>query len=293
MVSQLVMPAKRKLRLGARRLALDMLSAAASIEGTTQRTLLRPRIHFVYLHDIPPGEESELRAFLSYLSRNHHFVSHAEAVKRLLNGPIDKPYVSFSFDDGFKSNVGAARVLEDFGTVGCFFIPPGFIDTKLGTAEAMRAFGFARGTCEPPMSWRDLEQLKSNGHEIANHTMNHKMLAGLSSQEVVDEINFGAERIRDVLGDCRHFAWPRGRFEHFNGDAASAVYESGHVSCSSAERGSHTVQHQADLRLLCIRRDHEMTSWPQRHRTYFVHRSSKRSNQAMNLFPESWSIAVE
>lgn len=281
---------KTRVRAGARSLALDTLSTWRSLSGKNAETLKRPRVYFPYLHDVPRHEEGAFGDFVSLLSDSHTFVSYSEAVDRVVNGPIDKPYVAFSFDDGFASNVSVARILEEHGTTGCFFIPPGFIDSRLPTIEAMKEFGFAEGTCEASMTWIDLEGMKARGHEIGNHTMNHRTLSAISDHEMADEISYGAERIREVLGECHHFAWPRGRFSHFSAAAARTVFETGHDSCASAERGSHIEPLDGDARLLCVRRDHIMTSWPLRHSKYFVGQGSEKGSALLNHWPNGWSV---
>ncbi len=271
-------------------MALDALSTWRSVSGRDREAFERPRVYFPYLHDVPEDEENAFRAFVEMLSDSHTFLSYSDAIDRVLNGPIDKPYVAFSFDDGFASNIAASRILEEYGATGCFFVPPGFIDSKLPTADAMREFGFSPGTCEEPMTWSDLEDMKSRGHEIGNHTLNHRTLSSISEEQASDEISRGADRIRGVLGECRHFAWPRGQFKHMTDIAARTVFETGHDSCASAERGAHVQPLHSDPQLLCVRRDHIMTSWPLRHDKYFIGRASETASGQSNAWPHGWSV---
>ncbi len=88
-----------------------------------------PRVHLPYLHTVPPHEEDSFRRLLTELRRDHTFISYSEAVERILTGDVDRPYLAFSFDDGFESNVRTARILEEFDTVGCFFVATRFIGT--------------------------------------------------------------------------------------------------------------------------------------------------------------------
>lgn len=281
---------KTRARAEARNLTLDALSTWRSVSGRDRKTFQRPRIYFPYLHKVPKGEEVRFRQFLEMLSESHEFLTYSEAVERVLHGPIDKPYVAFSFDDGFESNVSASRILEEYGARGCFFIPPGFIDKNLSATTAMNAFETSRGSLEGPMTWNDLEEMKSRGHEIGNHTMNHTTLSSISEHKASEEISDGAERIREILGECRHFAWPRGRFKHMTDMAVRTVFDTGHVSCASAVRGSHVQSLDDDARLLCIRRDHIMTSWPLRHNKYFVDVGSANASLSSNVWPDGWCI---
>ena len=57
----------------------------------------RARVQFLYIHHIFKDEENSFdELFLNY----HTFISHSEAVNRVINGHIDKPYISISSDDG-------------------------------------------------------------------------------------------------------------------------------------------------------------------------------------------------
>ena len=173
--------------------------------------MVRPRVALPYLHAVPPNEEDSFRRLVASLARDHHFIGYSEAMRRVREGDIDRPYISFSFDDGFASNVRSARILEEFGATGMFFVPTGFVGTKTVT-EARAYYGFSYGCDEPAMTWDDLETLKAGGHEIGNHTHGHRILSSLGVQEQHDEIGTAAEILRSRLGASDHFAWPYGRF---------------------------------------------------------------------------------
>jgi hypothetical protein len=246
-------------------------------------------VHLPYLHAVPESEEPAFRRLVAVLARDHELISYSEAARRITRGPIDRPAIAFSFDDGFASNVRIARILEEFGTTGMFFVPPGFVGTST-VADARRFYGFSVGVDEPAMTWDDLEKLKANGHEVGNHTWGHRVLSQISAAEVQDEIGRGAEELRRRLGSCDHFAWPRGRFFHFSEDAAAHVFATGHATCASAERGAHFTVHTGTRELLCLRRDHLMTNWPLRHCRFFLGRSGLRKDPAYGRWPVDWSV---
>lgn len=281
---------RRVVRRAARHGALDALSLQALLTGRTQRGIRQPRVHLPYLHAVPRAEEGVFRTFIAELARGHELIGYSEAVRRIQQGPIDRPAVAFSFDDGFASNVQTAKILEEFGTTGMFFVPPGFIGTPT-ISRAREFYGFSEGVDEPAMTWDDLERLKAAGHEIGNHTWGHRVLSSLSSDEMHDEIERGADELRRRLGECDHFAWPRGRFLHFSAAAATAVFASGHKSCASAERGAHCYVHHGPPELLCLRRDHIMTEWPIRHSRYFLGRAGRRQDTSVGSWPSGWQVA--
>jgi peptidoglycan/xylan/chitin deacetylase (PgdA/CDA1 family) len=238
---------------------------------------------------VPRHEEEDFRALIADLARDHELIGYSRAVNLIRHGPIERPTVALSFDDGFASNIRAAAILEEFGATGMFFVPPGFIGTP--TVRQAQAFYGSAVVNEPAMTWKDLEQLKERGHEIGNHTWGHRALTLISNEEMRDEIGRGADELRKRLGECDHFAWPLGRFAHFTAVAARTVFATGHSSCASAERGAHSVANADAPELLCLRRDHIMTEWPLRHCRYFIGRAGLR-NDTYGRWPDGWDVPL-
>jgi hypothetical protein len=199
-------------------------------------------IHFVYLHHVFSDEVAPFRELLGRLSREATFISHSEAVRRITSGAIDRAYVSISFDDGLLSCVDAARVLEDFGAQGCFFVCPAAVDHHHDYIWISR-WCHERLHKSPVkvMSWNDLEDLQRRGHEIGNHTMHHANLAETPIQSRNEQIFVAREQLVRRLGEVagRHFAWPYGEARHIDHAAIRAIRAAGHTSCSSAVRGVH------------------------------------------------------
>ncbi|SNC61738.1 Polysaccharide deacetylase [Kytococcus aerolatus] len=273
------------LRKVGRKATLDALSTKARLNGEIEEAWSLPRVHFLYLHAVPAQEMDSFRRLVQRVAATHRVVSHSEAVRLVQEGPIDHPIASFSFDDGFASNLQVGRILAEHGISGMFYIPTGFVDTS-STAAARRFFGFTRGCDEVAMTWGDLEELLTLGHEIGNHTVTHRTVAELTPAEATEEVYSAAELLRRRLGASEHFAWPNGRWEHFTSRAAKDVFAAGHVSAASATRGAHTVRHEGPPESLCIRREHLMTEWPDAHMDYFIARSARLSTVTDNRWPE-------
>jgi peptidoglycan/xylan/chitin deacetylase (PgdA/CDA1 family) len=282
---------RQRARNAARHGALDLLSTGWRVSARERRAVAAPRIHLPYLHAVPEHEEQRFRDLLDWLGRSHTFIGYPEAVDRVLTGRIDRPYVAFSFDDGFASNVRTARILEDYGTTGCFFVVTGFIGTRT-LPEAREFFGYANAIDEHAMTWDDVESLKARGHEIGNHTHTHRQISDLSVERAREEIGTAADMLRTRLGRVDHFAWPFGRFGHFTDEAARLVFAAGHVSCASAERGAHPSGPAPLPGTVCLRRDHLMTSWPLRHSRYFLAHSAAAARPGQQGWPASWEVPV-
>lgn len=282
---------KLRTRSIARHSAISALASADILTGRRANALDVPRIHFPYLHGVPLKEEANFRRLLDALASTHDFVSYSRAIDLLYSGDYSRPQIAFSFDDGFFNNLRAASILEEYGTTGMFFVPTQFIGTE--DIRDVRAFFLGRNAVdEPAMSWNDLETLKSRGHEIGNHTANHKVLAWCSPDEAYEEIFQGNRILTSRLGGTPHFAWPRGRFKHMTEQTARQVYRVGHLSCASAERGSHIVQPIDSNLPVCIRRDHIMTAWPVNHSLYFLSRSARNSDPSDNDWPKGWKVGL-
>lgn len=280
---------KQRARDAARHGALDVLSTGWRMSGRELRATAAPRVHFPYLHAVPPDEEHRFRRFLDWLAQSHDLIGYSEAVNRVLTGEVDRPYAAFSFDDGFSSNVRTAAILEEYGVGACFFVVTDFLGVPT-LAGAREFFGYTNAIDEPAMTWAEVENLKSRGHEIGNHTRTHRAISDMSLERARDEIGGAADILRRRLGGVDHFAWPFGRFGDFTDAAARFVFESGHLSCASAERGAHPPAAVVSADGVCLRRDHVMTSWPLRHSRYFIAHSAARARPEGQRWPKGWRV---
>jgi peptidoglycan/xylan/chitin deacetylase (PgdA/CDA1 family) len=268
-----------------RSLALDGLSVWDKINGI-EHLLSKPRVQFLLLHHVFKDEETKFETLLKKLSVNHEFISYSEGVDKILDGKIDKPYICFSSDDGFKNNLRAAEILNDYGAKGCFFINPGIIEKK----QFAEIESHCRDKLDFPavhfMNWNDIEKLQKMGHEIGSHTMEHINIAQTEKEVFVEDCYKTREVLHDRCGEARHFAFPYGRFFHFSEIGRDIVFDSGFVSCASGERGCH-INHDKLLenRELCIRRDHVVLDWNLDHVFHFIAKNARKTSAYNNTFP--------
>lgn len=245
----------------------------------------RNRIQFLCLHHLFPVEEKPFDLLLTTLMREHKFISYSEAVERILKGPIDRPYIVLSFDDGIKNCLRAVEIMNRYGAKACFFVCPHII----GKDDPFIIKEFCVNNLHMPpgefLSWADLEFIVRNGHEVGSHTLRHYNAADLTKNEGLVEISKSFDMLCLRLGSTKHFAWPFGRFSDFNESARRAVFEVGYRSCASGERGCHTVVTNSTPEKLCIRRDHVIPSWPIDHILFFLARNYKTSSYETNHWP--------
>jgi hypothetical protein len=264
-------------RKALRHAALSIMARGWRSLGNMNYWLRQNRIQFLYLHHLFPEDEAGFRRLLTYLSRTHQLISYSEALRRLRSGPIDRPYICLSFDDGLRQNLRAAAILHEFGVTGCFFICPGLVgENDPAKLKEICATRFLMPPTEL-LSWADVEALARAGHEIGSHTMTHRVLAQLSPQEIAEEVGQSYYVLTGRLSAVQHFAWPEGRYLHFSKTAAYIVAGIGFQSCASAERGCHLTPLTASADAPCLRRDYISAHWPLEHSLYFLARNSQRA----------------
>ncbi len=270
-----------------RKYALDSLCLLEKINGI-QHELNRPRIQFLYIHHVFKDEEIAFDRLLKKLSLNHEFLSYSESVAKIQEGKIDKPYICISSDDGFKNNIKAAEILNDYNAKACFFINPFIVgNTSFHEIEkhCKNRLNF------PPvefMNWDDIEKIQKMGHEIGSHTMEHINVSITEKNIFIDDCNKTFEILTKQCGEAKHFAFPYGRFFHFNEIGLEIVFKSGFISCATAERGCH-INHDRLLQKeeLYIRRDQIILDWNIDHIFHFLANSSKSANITNNLFKKN------
>jgi peptidoglycan/xylan/chitin deacetylase (PgdA/CDA1 family) len=287
LVAQIAAGSRQTLRSAALTALASWYKATGGLEA-----LQRPRVQFLYLHDVADREDGALRSLLGRLSELYSFISYSDAVERVLTDNIDRPYASFSLDDGFKSCVRTARTLREFGASACFFLCPPMI----GENDPAVVQSFCVNTLHVPpaefMDWDDVHTLLEEGHEIGSHTLTHADLGRSSTQQLHDEIEGSRDMLNRSIGSVKHFAWPYGHFSHFSADAARIVFDAGFESCASATRGCH-VAAPDNRRRLCIRRDNTVAKWPLGHMLYFMARNSATATASSGSWPTEWQTVID
>lgn len=188
---------------------------------------------------------------------------------------IDRPYMAFSSDDGFKNNLDAARVLEEFGAVACFFLNT----QTIGLSDITVIEQFCREQLHfPPvefLNWKEVESLQQKGHEIGSHTSGHFNVARLSLAAFEADLHQTKAAIETYTGPIQHFAFPYGRWDHFSEQALQATFDAGFESVSTAERGCHLPDDTSGNRM--IFRDHVLAHWPLHHFDYFFEANVRKA----------------
>lgn len=267
-----------------RKVVLDILSLPFFLDHSY---LKKPRLQFLYVHHVFRDEEQALIELIEFLQTHHSFISYSEAIDRLLSGEVDKPYIVFSSDDGLKNNLRAAAIFKRYNISACFFVNPYTIENH--DFDMVRVFCSEKIHFPPVefMNWQDLVHLKEMGHEIGSHTVSHVNIAACDEQTIKKEILDSFKVLNDRLGNIKHFAYPYGRYFHFNEIGRQLVFDAGFQSCASAERGCH-IKDETSLKKedVLIRRDHVLLHWNLNHLKYFLINNSKKASVENNFFPK-------
>ena len=247
--------------------------------------LATPRVQMLFIHHIFEDEAASFDRLLGELAKTHIFISYSEAVRRILAGDNNEPCISFSSDDGVKNNLLAAKILEKHDAKACFFINPDSIGlTDFSTVES-----FCRDRLEIPpvefLDWDDVNALQARGHEIGAHTMGHINVAEIPIEAFREDLEYSREVLQSRCGAAIHFAYPYGRYFHFNPAAMAAVFDAGFESCASAERGCHTCEAPVAKDQLFLRRDQIVAAWPLAHNMYFIRRHARQRQLASDQWP--------
>jgi peptidoglycan/xylan/chitin deacetylase (PgdA/CDA1 family) len=109
----------------------------------------------------------------------------------------EKPrIVTTSWDDGDRADLRVAEMLQSREIRGTFYVPNTPHETR------------------PSLSHADLRTLSSEGFEIGAHSVSHKLLWGLTAEELAQEVSPCKPMLEDILGtEVRMFCYPCGRYD--------------------------------------------------------------------------------
>lgn len=203
-----------------------LIGAAAPVAELTFRE--RPRIRVLAFHDTPPEQEQELRDRLRRIAESCAVVPLAVAFGR---DRLDRERINIAltFDDGLKEHHAvAARVLDDLGLAGTFFVPTGALDLEGEAAADFSRLGLRRSRTFEFMSSRDVAELAEHPlFDVGGHTHSHPDL-----RETAD---FGAEIAepknaleRETGRPVRWFAYPFGSPRHMSARSVDAIRSAGY-----------------------------------------------------------------
>jgi peptidoglycan/xylan/chitin deacetylase (PgdA/CDA1 family) len=151
--------------------------------------------------------------------------------------------VAVTFDDCYRDNLAAARILSEHGLPATFFLPTAFVGSD-------RVFPWDRGLPRlPNLTWEDVRVMAGLGFELGSHTITHADLGSVPAEQALRELVGSKAELEGRLGVAvRWLAYPFGGVGNFRREILDLAADAGYEGCLSGYGG--LVGAQADPRLL-------------------------------------------
>jgi Predicted xylanase/chitin deacetylase len=175
-------------------------------------------------NEIEPDETvtpEEFEKQLQYIKENYKVVSLEEAVE-YIQTDIEKiaGSIVITFDDGYRDNYRYAYpLLNKHNFPATIFLVSDFINDKEGKY----------------LSQSQINEMKSNNISFGSHTVSHRILTGLRSEEIIREIRGSKDILESQLDQkINSFAYPVGTMVDFNDEIIKTVKASKYAyACSN------------------------------------------------------------
>lgn len=176
-------------------------------------------------HDVVPDHKANTSGVTNkgswrYKLPPERFANHLEIIKesaftpRLVTQGDANRSVYLTFDDGGRSAITAARMLEEYGYKGHFFV----ITDRVGDENYLK--------------WSDIDQLVDAGHLIGSHTCTHVNLVAAGEKKRKEELIESKEELEDRYGSCCSISIPKGMY---NQAVSDAIREAGYKYTFTSE----------------------------------------------------------
>ncbi len=177
------------------------------------------------------------RGLCEILKKRFNVISLSKAMDWLEGGERwPRRTVAITFDDCYRDNLFAARVLAEYQLPACFFIPTAFPGTD-------HVFPWDTGLSRMSnLTWAEIEEMVDLGHEIGSHTVHHVNMAQVTVDDARRELADSKNTLEKRLGRPVHwFAYPFGGRDNFPVERLSLVREAGYRGCFSGFGGLATA----------------------------------------------------
>jgi peptidoglycan/xylan/chitin deacetylase (PgdA/CDA1 family) len=204
------------------------------------RLLSRPdpasrRVILTY-HSVHPDrpfastKPSLFREQMEWLKENAQVLSLGDLIDGY--GATDgRPAVALTFDDGYEDGHShALPILKDLDLPATFFITVGFLEKDPLVLQHLASLWRCELDDLVPLSWGQVDDLRSSGMEVGSHSYSHGNLANMSSPEAEHELRGSRDLIGERLGGTVDlFAYPFGKPRiHFSRATVELVKAAGY-----------------------------------------------------------------
>lgn len=187
--------------------------------------------------EIPPDgltvTTAWFRDFCALMRKRFHVVRLGELHRILMAGETPRlRTVALTFDDCYRDNLFAARVLAEHGLPATFFVPTKYVGTD-------HVFPWDMDLKRMPnLSWNDIREMQRLGHDIESHTVSHPDLGVIDPALVRSELADSRQTLEETLGRAvRFLAYPFGGRNNFRPEYLPLARSLGYDACFSAYGG--------------------------------------------------------
>jgi len=169
---------------------------------------------------------AQFKAQLDLLSRlDYHTTTIAQLVKAKFLPPRT---VVITFDDGYKNNLSAYEALQEKNMCATWFVVSGAVGKKSHwPLPELENKGI--------LNREDLRRMDATGMEIGSHSVNHRRLKELDSEQMVAEAHESKKALEDILGhSITSFAYPYGER---NISYEAAIAAAGYTAACTVDSG--------------------------------------------------------
>jgi peptidoglycan/xylan/chitin deacetylase (PgdA/CDA1 family) len=204
-------------------------AVARRVGGSFLAVLLFHRVNSEIPEDSLTMSVARFRGLCRLLQRHFRVVPLAEVFRLArAGGPLPPRTVALTFDDCYRDNLFAARVLARHRLPATFFVPTAYVGSD-------RGFPWDRGL--PPLAnltWDDLREMVRLGFDVGSHTVSHTDLGTVTSEKARWEIVESREVLQEQLGrPVRWLAYPFGGADNFRPEWLQLASEAGYEGCLS------------------------------------------------------------
>lgn len=138
---------------------------------------------------------------IKFLKKMGYESVRAENIDEILKSELykTKRFVLITFDDGYKNNLDAAKILKKYNFSAIFFIATDYIGKSLDNT--------------PMLDENDIKHLITLNMQIGSHSHFHTKLSELTQEEIIDNI-VQSKQILSKYQNIYDFAYPFGNYDN-------------------------------------------------------------------------------
>jgi peptidoglycan/xylan/chitin deacetylase (PgdA/CDA1 family) len=211
-----------------------------------KKVLKRFRTIIILYHEISDEAQSKysvsienFKNQMGYIKKHFNTISLNSLINNEDTSHTLMDTVAITFDDGQKDNfLNAHPVLKKYKLQATIFLISRFI-----------------GSRDDILDVEEIKTMEKDGIDFGSHTLTHKVLSEIDSNEATKEINNSKAELENILGKkIQFFAYPYGKKRHFNEYIKTQVKNAGYKAAFTTENGEIDCKSDLfELKRTCIK----------------------------------------